>query len=233
MKNILFVITILFFISVVFSCNGENNNIDPNDITTTSIDSLYTEEQIEYIKNKVNDIYNIDNIDGYLESWKSFYTYYNGLILRNDDKKRHFLIIKDDDKESVESERLLWNNQNIKNYKYTYTVNSNPPIGFITVTVKESEETVIDLTEAENIYGILKNVGEIYDRYTDFSSFVESFKDYTADSGLGEPQIIVCKIFYDTEYHYPRIIHKSVLFPILIDGGGNEVFKITDFQILD
>jgi len=236
MKNIL---SILLFCIFLLSCSGDKNDniisetVIPiiNDTTTTIYEKTYTRDDIEPM---VDHLYNIDNIEDYKEYNSNFFKYHWELMVQNrNNPVRDFLIIRADDKESVEKERLLWDNQNIKNYQYTYKISSNPPVGPNRVTIRENEEPIVEKLGFDNGFYTYKDISGIYDKFISmiFGSIIEF--DTNSNSSLFGPEIIIFKIFYDREYHYPKMIYYSVYYPTFIAGGSGFVFEMIDFKIID
>jgi len=128
------------------------------------------------------------------------------------------LIVKMD-KKTFEKERNLWNNQNLKNYKFTYKYfNDAGPIGPIKITVTENEKPQ-------------KTIPEIYDYISETFDYIESVKNGTYD-GRHKIRSITLDITYDTKYHYPTKVDLSTGYVESIDGGAYYTLEITDFFTL-
>ncbi|MDR2583807.1 MAG: DUF6174 domain-containing protein [Fibromonadaceae bacterium] len=134
------------------------------------------------------------------------------------------------DKRTFEKEHNLWNNQNLKNYQFTYKYFSSGtgPIGPIKITVTENEEPIIENQYNEDF--ILKTIPEIYDYISGTFDYIESVKNGTYDGH--KIRSITLDISYDTMYHYPKKVDLSTGYVESVAGGAYYTLEITDFSTL-
>ena len=145
-------------------------------------------------------------------------------------------------KGKFETERTAWERQNIKNYQFSYTYDSDacPYKNFIIqISVEENKNPVIidpellptilasKLTDyPENIP--LKSISHIFDLINYNFDFLESVKNGTYDGH--DIKSVYIDIKYHPKYHYPTTFDMKIRYADkYIDGGGGFEFQVLEF----
>jgi hypothetical protein len=138
------------------------------------------------------------------------------------------------DREAFETERAAWDNQNLKDYQFTYQYlgGSLGPFGPFTITVRENEESVVEW-EGRHADGLVfRNIAELYGYINGAFEIVDNIKNGTHEG----PEIRSMKldITYNTQYHYPTEANLSTGYAENIVGGMLDyTLLITDFTPLN
>jgi hypothetical protein len=135
------------------------------------------------------------------------------------------------DKETFEKERNLWDNQNLKNYKFAYKYSSDatgPADHPIKITVTENEEPIIESEDDRLSFRTFQTIPEIYDYINGTFDYVESVKNGTYDGY--KIRSVTLDITYNTQYHYPTKVDLSTGYVESIVGGAYYTLEITEFS---
>jgi len=132
------------------------------------------------------------------------------------------------DKKTFDKERAAWDNQNLKNYQFTYKYSDGAtgPGSPVKVTVKENEEPVIE-NQRENYGYFFKSISEIYNHVNGTFDYVESVKNGTYDGH--KIRSVTLDITYNKQYHYPTKVDLSTGYVEQIAGGAYYNLEITEF----
>ena len=136
------------------------------------------------------------------------------------------------DKKTFEVNRTYWNNQNMKNYQFTYDYfSSSGPLGPVTITIRENNETIIENENEFNQNIIAESISEIFDFISGTFDFIESVKN---GSYFGhEIQKISLKIEYHSQYRFPTKVNLSTFYVKDVIGGAYYTLNITDFKTIN
>jgi hypothetical protein len=141
------------------------------------------------------------------------------------------------DKERFLMERAAWNDQNVKNYQFTYYYygESVPKMEPLRVTVRENEESVIEnpYDRSSNLYIYTHDISEVYDKVFrtigDIETLkIETFRGYKLQS-------LTLDITYNLQYHYPKnvVFTRGYVNTKGLMGGVSHKLEIIEFTPLD
>ena len=150
------------------------------------------------------------------------------------------------DRAIFEKQRALWeeswNNHsrslsgeswNYVNYQFTYTFfsGSSGPVGPVTVTVREGEDSIIENNPDDHrpfppvLFESMEDVFDSLSRTFDSLEDIETNFPYV--------HRVIFEIEYCEQHHFPKRARLSTIFYKPIVGGPNFHLEITDFKRLD